>query len=301
LSLDLEVDGDARDASTAQSARAKDISPSALRQEKPTSSGGFGARVWAALVPWALPILLLAVWEGTSRAGFIPARVLPAPTEVAIAFWENAKSGALLHHVAISTERALKGLLIGGSIGFLLGVLNGASRQAEALLDSLLQMLRNVPHLAIIPLVILWFGIDEEAKIFLVAIGVFFPIYLNTFHGIRTVDKGLIEMARVYGLSPFALFWRVILPGALPSVLVGLRYSLGIMWLTLIVAETISSNAGIGYMTMNAREFLQTDVVLLGIIIYAALGKAADSLTRALEARALAWHPSYQKAQGASS
>jgi sulfonate transport system permease protein len=178
-------------------------------------------------------------------------------------------------------------------------VLTGVSRAAEALLDSSLQMLRNVPHLAIIPLVILWFGIDEEAKIFLVAIGVFFPIYLNTFHGIRNVDKGLIEMARVYGLSQSALFWRVILPGALPPVLVGLRYSLGIMWLTLIVAETISASAGIGYMTMNAREFLQTDVVLLGILIYAALGKLADVFTRAIERRALSWHPSYQAAREA--
>jgi sulfonate transport system permease protein len=160
-----------------------------------------------------------------------------------------------------------------------------------------MQMLRNVPHLAIIPLVILWFGIDETAKVFLVSIGVAFPIYLNTFHGIRTVDSGLIEMARVYGLSNWPLFWRVILPGALPSVLVGLRFSLGIMWLTLIVAETISATSGIGYMTMNAREFLQTDVVLLGIIIYALLGKFADVLTRALERRALAWHPAYQTAE----
>ena len=165
---------------------------------------------------------------------------------------------------------------------------------AERLLDSSLQMLRNIPHLAVIPLVILWFGIDEEAKLFLVAVGVLFPIYLNTFHGIRHVDRALIEMARSYGLGPWALFSRVILPGALPSILVGLRYALGIMWLTLIVAETISASAGIGYMTMNAREFLQTDVVLLGIVVYALLGKLADILTRQLERRCLAWHPAYQ-------
>ena len=119
-------------------------------------------------------------------------------------------------------------------------------------------------------------------------------MYLNTFHGIRTVDGGLIEMARVYGLGRAALFWRVILPGAMPSILVGLRYSLGIMWLTLIVAETISASSGIGYMTMNAREFLQTDIVVLGIIVYALLGKMADVATRMIEARALAWHPAYQ-------
>jgi sulfonate transport system permease protein len=154
-------------------------------------------------------------------------------------------------------------------------------------------MLRNVPHLAIIPLVILWFGIGEEAKIFLVTIGVLFPVYLNTYHGIRTIDPSLIEMARIYGLGPLAQFWRVILPGALPSVFVGLRYGLGIMWLTLIVAETISASSGIGYMTMNAREFLQTDVVLLGIIIYALLGKASDVVTKLCERATLSWHPSY--------
>src|SRR5205085_8495298 len=128
-------------------------------------------------------------------------------------------------------------------------------------------------------------------KVFLVAIGVLFPIYLNTYHGVRTVDRGLIEMARVYGLSQTALIARVVLPGALPSVLLGVRYALGIMWLTLIVAETISASSGIGYMTMNAREFLQTDVVLLGVLMYALLGKFADASARALERRCLAWHP----------
>lgn len=253
-----------------------------------------GAPFGAALSPWVLPLLLLIVWETASQSGWIAMRLLPAPSQVAVAFWAAVQDGSLFYHAGISAQRALTGIAIGGSVGFILGVLNGVWKPAETLLDSSLQMLRNVPHLAIIPLVILWFGIDEEAKIFLVAIGVMFPIYLNTFHGIRTVDKGLIEMARVYGLGRVALFWRVILPGALPSVLVGLRFSLGIMWLTLIVAETISASSGIGYMTMNAREFLQTDVVLLGIIIYALLGKLADVLTRALERRALAWHPSYQ-------
>lgn len=250
-----------------------------------------------ALAPWLLPLTLLTIWEAASQTGVLPTRVLPAPSQVADAFWQTAKSGELFRHAAISAQRALIGLFIGGGLGLVFGILNGALRSAAVLLDSSLQMLRNVPHLAIIPLVILWFGIDEEAKVFLVAIGVFFPIYLNTFHGIRTVDQGLIEMGRVYGLSPPALFFRIILPGALPSILVGLRFSLGIMWLTLIVAETISASSGIGYMTMNAREFLQTDVVLLGVLIYAGLGKAADSATRAIEGWALAWHPSYQTNQ----
>jgi sulfonate transport system permease protein len=160
-------------------------------------------------------------------------------------------------------------------------------------------MIRNVPHLALIPLVILWFGIDEEAKLFLVALGVFFPLYLNTYHGVRTVDPGLIEMGRVYGLRGFRLYRDVILPGALPSILVGFRYALGIMWLTLIVAETISASSGIGYMTMNAREFLQTDVVMLGIIIYSVLGKVADLCTLWLERRCLDWHPAFQASAAA--
>jgi sulfonate transport system permease protein len=246
--------------------------------------------------PWLLPLLLVLLWEFAADLGLLSARVLPAPSATALAFWDTLRSGALLHHIAVSAQRALLGLAIGGSIGFGLGLLNGVSPMAERFLDSSLQMLRNVPHLAIIPLVILWFGIGEEAKLFLVAVGVFFPVYLNTLHGIRHIDRGLVEMARSYGLGPAALFWRVILPGALPSILVGLRYALGIMWLTLIVAETISASSGIGYMTMNAREFLQTDVVLLGIIIYALLGKLADALTRQLERRCLAWHPAHQTA-----
>ena len=252
-----------------------------------------GATALTILASWALPILLVIVWEIAARSGVLSARLLPAPSAVAAAFWESLRNGTLVTHATISTERALKGLAIGGGIGLALGILAGISRPAETVFDSSMQMLRNVPHLAMIPLVILWFGIGEGAKIFLVAIGTAFPLYLNTFHGIRTIDTKLIEMARVYGLGPFALFWRVTLPGALPSILVGLRFSLGIMWLTLIVAETISASSGIGYMTMNAREFLQTDIVLLGIIVYALLGKLADTLTRLIEARALAWHPAY--------
>lgn len=245
---------------------------------------------------WLLPVGLVVAWEVAARTGLVSARVLPAPSAVALAFWASLLDGTLVEHTLVSTRRALEGLVLGGAIGFSLGVVNGIWRPAETALDSSMQMLRNVPHLAIIPLVILWFGIDEEAKIFLVTIGVMFPIYLNTFHGIRTIDRGLVEMARVYGLGPVGLFLRVILPGALPSVLVGLRYALGIMWLTLIVAETISASSGIGYMTMNAREFLQTDVVLLGILVYALLGKAADTATRMIERRALAWHPAFQSA-----
>jgi sulfonate transport system permease protein len=246
------------------------------------------------LTQWALPIGIIAVWEALSLAGAIPPRVLPAPTAVIAAAWKLTLSGELLRNVWVSFWRAIVGLTIGGGIGFALGLANGLSRRSERTFDTTLQMIRNIPHLALIPLVILWFGIDEEAKIFLVALGVFFPIYVNTQHGIRTVDVQLIEMGRAYGMSPTTLFWRVILPGALPSIFVGLRYALGIMWLTLIVAETISASSGIGYMAMQAREFLLVDIVVLSILIYALLGKLADSAARLLERWCLSWHPAFQ-------
>jgi sulfonate transport system permease protein len=246
------------------------------------------------LLPAALPLLILLGWELASRFGWLSTRVLPEPWAVLRAFWTLAVSGEMWHHVATSTWRAFSGFAAGGSLALALGLLTGTSRTLERLLDSTLQMLRNIPPLALIPLVILWFGIDESAKLFLVSLGVFFPIYINTFHGIRSVDKGLIEMARSYGLAGWPLFRHVILPGALPSILVGVRFSLGFMWVILIVAETVSAQAGIGYMTMNAREFLQTDVVLVGILLYALLGKLADVLAKALERWWLRWHPGYQ-------
>lgn len=243
---------------------------------------------------WILPLAVLLAWEGMADAGLISANVLPAPSAVAAAFWSLLRSGELLANIGVSSWRALAGFAIGGSIGFAFGLANGLSDLARDATDTTLQMIRNIPHLALIPLVILWFGIGEEAKLFLVALGVFFPIYVNTLLGIRTVDPQLVEMGRIYGMGPWALFRRVILPGALPSIFVGLRYGLGIMWLTLIVAETISASAGLGYMAMQAREFLMIDVVVLSILIYALLGKLADSLARLAEGWTLQWHPAFQ-------
>lgn len=246
------------------------------------------------LLAWLLPVTILLSWQAAAQLGWLSTRVLPAPLDVLKAGVQLAATGELYHHFWASLKRAVVGLLIGGSIGFLLGLLTGMSKFAQNLLDSSIQMVRNVPLLALIPLVILWFGIGEEGKLFIVALAVFFPIYLNTFHGLRSVDKDLIEMGRTYGLDKFALFREVILPGALPSIMVGLRMSLGYMWLFLVVAETISANEGIGYMTMNAREFLQTDVMVLGIAIYALLGKSSDVLAGLLERRWLKWHKGYQ-------
>jgi len=247
-----------------------------------------------ALAPWALPIALLLAWELAARIGWLSSRILPEPVAVAQAFWTLAISGELWAHLKTSLWRAASGFAIGAGAGLALGLLTGTWRQAETLLDTTLQMVRNIPALALIPLVILWFGIDETAKLFLLAVGVFFPVYLNTFHGIRSTDAGLVEMARSYGLRGWPLYREVILPATLPSILVGVRFSLGLVWVLLIVAETISAQAGIGYMTMNAREFLQTDVVLVGILLYAVLGKLADMLARGLEKYYLRWNPAYR-------
>lgn len=249
--------------------------------------------LWQRVLPWLVPALLLGIWQVASQSGWLSSRVLPAPLDVARAAWALSQSGELWHHLGVSAARALTGLGIGGGLGLLLGLLCGSSRRAQVLLDSTIQMVRNIPPLALIPLVILWFGIDESAKLFLIAVAVFFPLYINTYHGIRNVDPGLIEMGRAYGLTHWGLYRDVILPSALSSILVGLRFSLGLMWVILIVAETISAQAGIGYLTMNAREFLQTDVVLVGILLYALLGKLADGLARVLERYWLRWHPGY--------
>ncbi|MDA0571939.1 aliphatic sulfonate ABC transporter permease SsuC [Burkholderia gladioli] len=269
--------------------------PALQTQARSRSLGrGVARRGWRAIAPWLVPIGLIVAWELAARTGALSTRVLPEPLAVLRAAWSLIESGDMWANVKVSTWRALVGFAIGGGVGLVLGLATGLSKAAEVALDSTIQMIRNIPALAMIPLVILWFGIDEKAKLFLVSLGVFFPIYINTYHGIRSVDANLIEMAKSYGVKGFALYRDVILPGALPSILVGVRFALGLMWVMLIVAETISAQSGIGYMTMNAREFLQTDVVVVGILLYAILGKLADVLAKWLERATLRWHPAYQ-------
>lgn len=245
--------------------------------------------------PYLVPVAIVVFWQLASSVGWISSRIMPSPADVAAAFWSTLISGQLPNDILVSAGRAFAGLLVGGSIGFLLGIANGVSRLSEQLTDTTLQMLRTIPHLAMIPLVILWFGIGEESKLFLTSLGVLFPVYLNTYHGVRNVDRDLIEMGRVYGMGNWTLFRKVIFPGALPSIFVGLRYALGIMWLTLIVSESIAASSGIGHMANSAREFMMTDVVVLALVIYAVLGKLADVIARTLERRTLRWNPVYQK------
>lgn len=252
----------------------------------------FYDRRYSRFTAWLVPVLVLAVWELLVDVGVVPVRILPAPSSVLEAFVRLTKSGELLTHLGVSFQRAAAGFVIGGGVGLLLGFLNGISRVSEVLFDSPIQMIRNIPHLALLPIVILWFGIGEESKVFLVALGALFPIYVNTFHGIRSIDPGLRELAKVYQIGRWKAFTDIVLPSALPNILLGVRYALGITWLTLIVAETVAARSGIGFMAMNAREFLETEVVVLSIVLYALFGKAADSIARLLERSWLGWHHS---------
>jgi sulfonate transport system permease protein len=246
-------------------------------------------------LPWLVPILLVLAWEVLARVGVIPPRLFPAPLEVVRAGIDATIHGELLTHLGVSALRAFGGLAVGGAIGLVLGLATGLSRPLQLIFDGPLQMLRAVPALALVPLVILWFGLGEAAKLFIVAITVVFPVYLNTFHGVRSVDPHLIEMARVYGLSGLGLYREVILPGALPSILVGFRFALGLSWLVLIIAEHIGATRGLGYVAVNAREFMQMDVLVLTIVLWAALGKLADVLARWLERLLLPWQPRTQR------
>ena len=245
------------------------------------------------LLSWLAPVVLVIVWEVAAKAGWVSPQVLPAPSKVLNTAIKLAATGSLLGDLRTSLLRAATGFALGGSVGFTLGVLVGFSRIAEAAIDRSVQMIRAIPFLALLPLVIVWLGVGEAEKIFLVALGVTFPIYINTTLGIRQVDPKLIELGRIQGLGPFELIRRIVLPGALPSILTGVRYALATAWLALVVAETIGAESGIGFLAMDAREFLRTDVIVLTIAIYALIGVAADAIARLLERRLLAWHPNY--------
>jgi sulfonate transport system permease protein len=242
---------------------------------------------------WLAPVALVIIWELLAQGGWLSPQVLPAPSKIVRTAIKLAAAGGLLNDLGVSLLRAAAGFVIGGSVGFVLGILVGFSRVAEAAIDRSVQMIRAIPFLALLPLVIVWLGVGEAEKIFLVALGVTFPIYINTTLGIRQVDPKLIELGRVQGLSSLQLIRRIIFPGALPSILTGVRYALATAWLALVVAETIGAQSGIGFLAMDAREFLRTDVIVLTIVIYALIGVAADAIARLLERRLLAWHPNY--------
>lgn len=254
---------------------------------------------WLKTIPkplhaWLVPIAIMVMWQAAGGLGWISATLLPTPLTIAKQFASLGASGELWGHFRISILRALSGFLLGGLTGLALGGVTGLGKMAERTLDPSLQMLRTVPLLSLIPLFILWFGIGEFSKILMISLGAFFPMYVNTFLGIRNVDAKLYEVSRIFQYSKPQLLILLIVPAALPYILLGIRLSLGVSWLVLVVAEMMGTCAGIGYMIQDARAYSQTDIVFVGIIIFAIVGKLSDSLVRLLESRLLSWRETYK-------
>ncbi|MFI0374079.1 ABC transporter permease [Actinomadura sp. 1N219] len=235
------------------------------------------------------PITLLALWEGTARAGVLAPDKLPPPSAVLEAAWRLSRDGTLGASLLDSLQRAVLGLLIGGTLALVLGAVAGLVRAGDDLVDPTVQAARMLPHLGLVPLLIIWLGIGESLKITLVALGAFFPIYLNTYAGIRDIDERLVEAARTCGLTWLERVRHVVLPGAMPALFLGLRLAFAAGWLSLVVGEQVNGQSGLGFMMMEAREFSQTEVVVLGLLVYALLGLLSDLALRMGERRLLTW------------
>ncbi|QIZ42828.1 ABC transporter permease [Bacillus sp. RZ2MS9] len=245
-----------------------------------------------------IPVIILIIWQLAGVFGLVSKTVLPTPLDIFLAFQELIKTGELFGHLSISVFRAAAGFFIGGGLGIILGTIVGFSTRSEQYLDPSVQMLRTVPHLAVAPLFVLWFGFGETSKVLLIADGAFFPLYVNAFLGIRGVDSKLFDVARVLEFSKRKLITKLILPAALPNLLLGARLSLGVAWVSLVVAELMGSTEGIGYMIMDSRQFSNTDIVFVGIIIFAFVGKFSDSLVRLLEVKFLRWRDNFKGETG---
>jgi sulfonate transport system permease protein len=250
-------------------------------------------RVLGALAGFILPALLILAWHLASVSGAIKPYLLPPPSAVVTTLWELALNGTLAKHVQASVMRWVIGFILGGGLGLLLGSWVGLSRGAERGLDTSVQMLRTVPFLAMAPLLIIWLGLDEAPKITLVGLAAFFPLYINTFAGIRNVDRKLIEVGQVYRLSRIEMLTRVIIPAALPAVFTGVRYGLGVAWLALVVAELMGATRGLGFMLVEGREFVRIDIIVGGIILFSLVGKIVDTFVRILEGRFLRWRDTF--------
>lgn len=243
------------------------------------------------------PFVVLALWEVAGRTGLLPASIIAPPSDIALTLVDMLRTGSLLHHLAISLQRAAMGVGIGVSLGTALALLAGLSLPGEVAVDPPMQMLRTLPFLGLVPLFIMWFGVGESTRLILIAYGTLFPVYLTLFAGIRAVDPKLVEAARVFGLSRAGIVLHVILPSALPSFYVGLRYALSLSWLALVVVEQINVNSGLGFLINQARDYLRTDVIVACLIVYAILGLTIDAIVRWLEATTLAWRPTFLRAR----
>ena len=238
---------------------------------------------------WLSPLILLAVWQTASSTGVLDPKDLASPVDLARTARDLWTSGQLGEAILVSLERAAYGFGIGAVAAVVLGTWVGLTKLGDALVDPLMQMVRTIPLFGLVPLFIIWFGIKEEPKIYLVALGVVIPLYLNLVAALRNVDPDLDELAVTLRLTRLERVRHVLLPSVLPGALVGLRQSLGTAWLALVVAEQVNAGAGLGYLINNARDFQQTDVIVVGLIAYAVLGLLTDALVRVLERRALRW------------
>jgi len=251
------------------------------------------SRVPRSLQRFAGPLLLLVLWQAAVTFGWVSTRTVPSPSSVRSAFVELVRTGQLQENVMASLGRVLQGLALGGVTGVVLAVVAGLSRIGENLVDANMEVLRAVPNFAFVPILMVWFGIGEQPKVLLIAPTVAIAVYINTFSAIRSVDAGLVEAARSFGVRRVELVRRVILPGALPGFLVGLRLALTGAWLALIFAETIAAPKGLGRMMTDAREYFRLDVIFVLIVVYAVLGLLSQALARLLEARLLTWRRAY--------
>nr|WP_203645970.1 ABC transporter permease [Streptomyces sp. SID14478] len=239
------------------------------------------------------PLLLLLLWQLLSSTGVLTPEVLASPGTIARVGSDLVADGSLTAAMGISLQRVAVGLVFGIVVGVGLALVSGLFRIGEDLVDASVQMLRTVPFVGLIPLFIIWFGIGEAPKVAIITLGVSFPLYLNVYAGIRGVDSQLVEAGESLGLSRWGLVRHVVLPGALPGAMTGLRYSLGIAWLALVFAEQINADSGIGFLMVQARDFLRTDVIVVCLIVYAFLGLLADFVVRSLERLLLQWRPTF--------
>jgi sulfonate transport system permease protein len=242
------------------------------------------------------PLAVLGLWQLVCSLGVFTEVEVASPTQVFDAARQLWDQGALQSNLLISLQRVAEGLAVGISIGVVLAVVSGLFRLGEDLLDPVIHMARSVPILGLLPLAIIWFGVGEAPKIFLIALGTTFPVYLNTYAGIRGVDVKLVEAGETFGLTRWGLVRRVVLPGALPGFLTGLRFALVGCWLIIIVAEEINAQSGIGYLIMQAQTTDRTDIMFVGLAIYAMLGLIADLVVRLLERRLLSWRRGFNGA-----
>lgn len=238
---------------------------------------------------WASTLAVIIAWQLIASLNLLPQAVLPGPLTLLGTTATMVADGSLPGALVVSLARVLVGFAAGIAVGLLLGLVAGLWRVGEDLVDRPVQMLRTIPFTALTPLLILWFGLGEAPKVALVIIATVVPVYLNTFSGVRAVDPRLVEVATVYRLSPRQRALRVLLPGALAPILVGLRHALGLAWIAVIVAETVNASAGIGHLLTTARTYARTDIMIVCIVVYAALGLLTDAMVRLAESRLLRW------------